>query len=114
MLKKRQRFFKLEACKTRNKRRRACAELLSQLGRFSLPQEGIVSILRKRLATHLQALAVQVKNPRKVKIFDHGTTTVETLMGTGKEGTNHGTGETCTLRKSTEYAVFRILSLCRT
>ena len=28
------------------------AELLSRLGRFSLPQEGTVAILRKRLATH--------------------------------------------------------------
>ena len=36
------------------------AELLSQLGPFSLPHEGIVLILRKRLATHLQALAAQV------------------------------------------------------
>ena len=33
---------------------------------------------------------------RKVKTFDPRTTTVETLMGTGKEGTNDGTGETCT------------------
>ena len=32
----------------------------------------------------------------KVKTFDTRTTTVETLMGTGKEGTNDGTGETCT------------------
>ena len=31
----------------------------------------------------------------KVKTFDPRTTTVETLMGTGKEGTS-GTGETCT------------------
>ena len=30
------------------------AELLSQLGRFSLPQKGTVPILRKRLAKHLQ------------------------------------------------------------
>ena len=36
------------------------AELLSQLGPFSLPQESIVLILRKRLATHLQVLAAQV------------------------------------------------------
>ena len=33
---------------------------------------------------------------RKVKTFDPRTTTVETLMGTGKERTNDGTGETCT------------------
>ena len=33
---------------------------------------------------------------RKVKTSDPRTTTVETLMGTGKEGTNDGTGETCT------------------
>ena len=33
---------------------------------------------------------------RKVKTFDPRTTTVETSMGTGKEGTNDGTGETCT------------------
>ena len=33
---------------------------------------------------------------RKVKTFDPRTKTVETLMGTGKEGTNDGTGETCT------------------
>ena len=33
---------------------------------------------------------------RKVKTFDSRTTTVETLMGTGKEGTNDGSGETCT------------------
>ena len=33
---------------------------------------------------------------RKVKTFDPRTTTVETLMGTGKEGTNDGNGETCT------------------
>ena len=33
---------------------------------------------------------------RKVKTFDPRTTTVETLMGTGKEGTNDGTGGTCT------------------
>ena len=45
------------------------AELLSQLGRFiSLPQEGTVSILRKRLATHLQALSAQVKNPEIVQL----------------------------------------------
>ena len=31
----------------------------------------------------------------KVKTFDPGTSTVETLMGNGKEGTS-GTGETCT------------------
>ena len=29
---------------------------------------------------------------RKVKTFDPRTTTAETLMGTGKEGTNDGTG----------------------
>ncbi|PFX28264.1 hypothetical protein AWC38_SpisGene7062 [Stylophora pistillata] len=33
---------------------------------------------------------------RKVKTFDPRTTTVEILMGTGKEGANDGTGETCT------------------
>ena len=33
---------------------------------------------------------------RKVKTFDPRTTTAETLMDTGKEGTNDGTGETCT------------------
>ena len=33
---------------------------------------------------------------RKVKTFDPRTTTVETLTGTGKEGTNDGSGETCT------------------
>ena len=33
---------------------------------------------------------------RKVKTFDPRTTTVETSMGTGKEGTNDGTRETCT------------------
>ena len=33
---------------------------------------------------------------RKVKTSDPRTTTVETLMGTGKEGTNDETGETCT------------------
>ena len=33
---------------------------------------------------------------RKVKTFDPRTITVETLMGTGKEGYNDGTGETCT------------------
>ena len=34
---------------------------------------------------------------RKIKTFvDLRTTTVETLMGTGKEGTNDGTGETST------------------
>ena len=44
------------------------AELLSQLGRFSLPQEGTLPILRKRLATHLQALAAQVKNPDIVQL----------------------------------------------
>ena len=33
---------------------------------------------------------------RKVKTSDPRTTTVETLMSTGKEGTNDGTGETCT------------------
>ena len=32
---------------------------------------------------------------RKVKTFDPGTITVETLIGTGKEGYNDGTGETC-------------------
>ena len=32
----------------------------------------------------------------KVKTFDPRTITVETLMGTGKEGTNDGTCETCT------------------
>ena len=34
---------------------------------------------------------------RKVKTIDPRTTTVEPLMGTGKEGTNNGSGETCTL-----------------
>ena len=33
---------------------------------------------------------------RKVKTFDHRTSTVETLMGTGKEGNNDETDETCT------------------
>ena len=33
---------------------------------------------------------------RKVKTFDPRITTVETLMGTGKEGSNDETGETCT------------------
>ena len=32
---------------------------------------------------------------RKVKTFHPRTITVETLMGTGKEGTNDGTCETC-------------------
>ena len=44
------------------------AELLSRLGRFSLPQEGTMPILGKRLATHLQALAAQVKNPEIVQL----------------------------------------------
>ena len=44
------------------------AELLSQLGRFSLPREVTVPILRKRLATHLQALAAQGKNPEIVQL----------------------------------------------
>ena len=45
------------------------AELLEQLVRFiSLPQEGTVPILRKRLVTHLQALTAQVKNPEIVQI----------------------------------------------
>ena len=33
---------------------------------------------------------------RKVKTFDPRTKIVEALMGTGKEGTNDGTGESCT------------------
>ena len=33
---------------------------------------------------------------RKFKTFDPRTTTVKTLVSTGKEGTNDGTGETCT------------------
>ena len=44
------------------------AELLSQLSRFSLSQDGTVPILRKRLATHLKALAAQVKNPEIIQL----------------------------------------------
>ena len=53
--------LKLEGLKSR-------AEQLSQLGRLSLPREGTVPILRKRLSTHLQALAVQVKNLEIVQL----------------------------------------------
>ena len=45
---------------------------------------------------------------RKVKTFDPRTITVETLMGTGKEGYNDGTGETCTFAK-----VHGICCLCQ-
>ena len=50
----------------------------------------------KRLCHYGDAIVFTDIVDRKVKTFDPRTTTVETLMGTGKEGTNDGTGETCT------------------
>ena len=46
------------------------------------------------MATSLSSLTSSTD--RKVKTFDPRTTTVGTLMGTGKKGTNDETGETCT------------------
>ena len=50
----------------------------------------------KRLCHYGDVIVFTDVVDRKVKTFDPRTITVETLMGTGKEGTNDGTSETCT------------------
>jgi len=42
--------------------------LLSQLTRFSLPLDGTVPVLRKRLAVHLQTLAAEIGNSKFVQV----------------------------------------------
>ena len=41
-------------------------DLLSQLTRFSLPLDGTVPVLRKRLAVHLQTIAAEIGNSKLV------------------------------------------------
>lgn len=43
-------------------------DLLSQLTRFSLPLDGTVLILRKRLAVHLQTFAAEIGNSKFVQV----------------------------------------------
>ena len=50
----------------------------------------------KRLCHHGDVIVFTDIVDRKFRTFDPRTTTVETLKGTGKEGTNDGTGEACT------------------